>query len=306
MILIVGATGNLGRETAHQLLDAGHSVRALVRNPEKATHLKQRGAEVMQGDLTDAASLMRACQGVKAVLAAARSMLGRGTYRSEQVDDVGHRVLIDAAKAAGIEHFVYTSILGAAPDHPVDFWRTKHNIEQYLKASGLSYTILRPAPSMEHHAHEFLGKSLLQSGKVMILGNGNNPTNFVAARDVARFAVMALTDARVKNTTIEIGGPENLTKNQVAHLYGKLSGRTPKIRHLPPGMLRIISRVLQPIHPEVSRIMYVSAVVDTTDQTFDPRRTLETYPMTLTRLEEFVRERVAEAGQSIDGPQQVA
>ncbi len=298
MILIVGTTGNLGRATARQLLAAGHRVRALVRTPEQAAALQQRGADVVQGDLLDPASLARACQGVESVLAAAHSMLGRGRYRSEHVDDAGHRALIDAAKAAGVQHFVYASILGAAPDHPVDFWRTKYTIEQYLKASGLGYTILRPAASMEHHAHEFLGKSILQRGNVTILGRGNNPTNFIAARDVARFAVMALTDARARGKTIEIGGPENMTKNQVAALYGRLSGRTPKVRHLPPALLRGAAAVLKPLHPGISRIMYVSAVVDTTDQTFDPSRTLKDYPVTLTRLEDFIRERVAEAGLS--------
>ena len=84
MILIVGPTGILGRETARQLLGAGHHVRALVRTPAKAADLKEAGAEVVQGDLLDRQSLERACQGVESVLAAAHSMLGRGKYRSEQ------------------------------------------------------------------------------------------------------------------------------------------------------------------------------------------------------------------------------
>ncbi len=301
MILIVGATGSLGRETARQLLASGHRVRALARTPVKAGGLEEAGAEVVQGDLIDRPSLERACQGVESVLAAAHSMLGRGKYRSDLVDDAGHRALIDAAKAAGVKHLVYISIIGAAPDHPVDFWRTKYKVEQYLKASALSYTILRPAASMEHHAHEFLGKSILQSGKVTIMGRGNNPTNFVAARDVARFAVLALTDPRARGKTIEIGGLDNITKNEVATMYSRLAGRPAKVRHLPPSVLRGMAAVFKLLHPGISRIMHVSAVMDTTDQTFDARRALGEYPMTLTRLEDFVRERVAEAGGTSSG-----
>jgi uncharacterized protein YbjT (DUF2867 family) len=296
MFLIVGAAGTLGRETTRQLLDAGYRVRALVRDVAKVADLEQRGAEVVQGDLVDPPSLARACQGVKAVLAAAHSMLGKGVYRLEQVDDLGHRALIDAAKAARVNHFVYTSVIRAAPDHPIDFWRTKYKIEQYLKASGLSYAILRPTASMDQQAHEYLGKSILQSGKATILGRGNNPTNFVAARDVARFAVMALTDKHARGKTIEIGGLENLTKNQIAELYGRLSGRASKLRHLPIGIVRVVAAVLKPIHPGVSRMMHVSDMMDTTNQTFDPSGTLREFPVTLTRLEDFVHERVTEAG----------
>lgn len=296
MILIVGATGFLGRETAKLLLARGEQVRVLARTPTKADDLKQLGAEVTQGDLVDSSSLMRACQGVGRVLAAAHSLLGKGRYKSEYVDGAGHRVLIDAAKAAGVSHFVYTSILGVSPDHPIDFFRTKYDTEEYLKASGLSYTILRPSAFMEWHAHVFNGKSILESGKTTILGTGTKPRNFMAVRDVAQFAVLALTDPKARNRTIEMGGPQNFTDNQVAELYGKLSGVTPKVNHMPPLIARVMSIVLKPFQPGLSRIMYVSSLPDGAfGETFDPAAMLKEYPMHLTTLEEFIRERIAEA-----------
>jgi uncharacterized protein YbjT (DUF2867 family) len=298
MILIVGATGVLGREVARQLLAGGHQVRALVRNPEKARDLQEQGAEVVQGNLTDPASLARACQNVDAVFTAVHAVLGRGNNTSERVDDLGHRSVIDAAKRARVKHFVYTSIIKAGPDHPIDLYRTKYKIEEYLKASGLSYTILRPAAFMEQHVHEFLGKSILLTGKTFVLGRGNNPTNFVAGHDVARVAVLALTDPRAKNKTITVGGLENMTRNQVAELYGRVSGRIPKVRHVPPAMLQVMSKVLKPIHPGLSRFMRFCLVVDQSDETFDPTGFLQEYPITLTRLEEFVRQRAAEVEQS--------
>lgn len=294
VILIVGSTGVLGKEAGKQLLVAGHKVRAMARSPEKANDLKQLGAEVVQGDLVDQASLTRACRGVDRVLAAAHSLMGTGEQRSERVDDLGHRALIDAAKTADVKHFVYTSAHGVSADHPVDFFRTKYKIEQYLKASGLPYTILRPSAFMEWHAHNLLGKSILETGKTTIYGRGDNPINFIAACDLGRIAVIALTDSKAMNKTIEVGGPQNFTRNQVAEMYGRLSGRVPKVSHVPRFMMRVLSPLLRPVRPVLSRLMALSVWGDTTDQTLDPTPMLNEFVITLTSLEHFIRERVAE------------
>jgi uncharacterized protein YbjT (DUF2867 family) len=295
MILIIGASGFLGREVTKLLLSKNERVRLLVRTPAKVEDLRQTGAEVMQGDLIDPPSLVQACQGVDQVLAAAHSLLGKGPYKSEAVDDAGHRALIDAAKAAGVAHFVYMSMLGVSPDHPFDFARRKYSIEEYLKASGLSYTILRPSWYMEQNVHLFNGKSILETGKTSLLGKGTKLRNFVAAGDVAQFAVRALIDPRLKNRTLEIGGPQNVTNNQVAELYGKLAGMTPKINHMPPFLARAMSVVLKPIQPGISRIMYLGSLPDDAFcETFDPAVLLAEFPIHLTTLEEFIQERVAE------------
>jgi uncharacterized protein YbjT (DUF2867 family) len=202
----------------------------------------------------------------------------------------------DGTKAAGVEHFVYTSVIGAGPDHLVDFFRTKHKVEQYLRDSGLSYTILRPTAFMETHVHDLLGKSILESGKTTIFGRGEKPINFAAGRDVARLAVLALTEPSARGKTIEIGGPDNLSPNQVAELYGRLSGRTPRVSHVPPGVLRFMSALIRPFHPGLSRIMFLSAVDDAVDLSIDPTAALREYPLALTRLEDFVREQVAAGG----------
>jgi uncharacterized protein YbjT (DUF2867 family) len=295
MILILGASGFLGREVTKLLLPEGQQVRLLVRTPAKVEDLKQAGAEIMQGDLIDPPSLARACKGVDQVLAAAHSLLGKGRYKSESVDDAGHRALIDAAKAADVAHFVYMSMLGVSADHPFDFARRKYSIEEYLKASGLSYTILRPSWYMEQNVHLFNGKSILEKGKTSLLGKGTKLRNFVAARDVAQFAVRALLDPKLKNRTVEIGGPQNATNDQVAQLYGKIAGVTPKINHMPPLIAKAMSVVLKPVQPGISRIMYLSSLPDDAFcETFDPTALLAEFPIHLTTLEEFIHERVAE------------
>jgi uncharacterized protein YbjT (DUF2867 family) len=292
MILIVGVTGVLGREAARQLLAAGYKVRGTTRNPASAEDLKKLGVEVVQGDLIDKTSLERACQGVDEVLACAHQMMGTGRYTSEAVDDEGHRALIEAAKTKGVKHFVYISMQNASPNHPADFVRIKAKIEAYLKASGLSYTILRPPALMEWHVHNLLGASILTKGKTTIFGGGNNPTNFMAGRDVAHIAVIALMDPKMKNRVIEIGGPDNVTKNQIAEMYGRFSGKTPKVSNVPTGVMKMMAPIMRPFQPVISRLMYLSVWGDTTDQTFNLEAMLKEFPMTLTRVEDFIREQV--------------
>lgn len=295
-ILVVGATGVLGKETTRQLLVAGHKVRAMTRDLQKGAALREMGAELVQGDLIAPASLQRACQGVEAVLAAAHQLMGTGKYTSEAVDDDGHRSLIDAAKAAGVKHFVYTSAQQASADHPTDFCRTKAKVEAYLKASGLSYTILRPPAFMEWHVHNLLGATILTTGKTTVYGAGNNPINFMAGSDVARFAVLALTDPRLKNRSIDIGGPDNLSKNQVVRLYEKHSGRAAKVAHVPAGVMKVMGPVLRPVQPVISRLMSFSVWADTTNQRFDPAAMLKEFPMTLTHVDDFVRTMAGKGG----------
>ncbi len=152
----------------------------------------------------------------------------------------------------------------------VPFFHIKREVERYLQASGLSHTILRPTAFMESHAEMFIGQPILEKGKVSLFGKGENPRNFVAADDVAQFAVMALEDDELNGRIINIGGPENLTNMEVVRLYEKLAGRQAKVSHVPLGMLKVMYRLLRPLHPGLSQIMQSSIYADTQDCTFDP------------------------------------
>jgi NADH dehydrogenase len=294
MILIIGATGNLGSALAKNLLSDGKSVRAMTRTPEKAEALKKLGAEVVIGDLRDPQSLTDACQGIEKLLAAAHSFEGKGKSSPQIVDGQGNRNLIDAAKLAGVKHFVFTSALGARPDHPVDFFRLKYQTEQYLKDSGLSYTILRPAAFIESWV-EMIAQPMLTTGKATIFGRGKNPVNYVAVADAARFAQIGLENPEAKNQVIEIGGPENYTTEQIIELIERTTGKTAKRSYTPLPVMKVMKILIRPINPVMSRMITAGINFDTTDQTFDMNTTLKTYPMQLTRLEDYVRERYGKA-----------
>lgn len=297
-VLVVGATGAMGRPVVHLLRQRGVAVRALCRRPDAAADLAALGAEVVAGDLTDPNSLQRACRGSTCVLAAAHSLLGRGRWRSEAVDDEGHRALIGAARDAGVERFVYTSGRGAGPDHPVDFFRTKHRIEQVLKASGLQWVVLRPTAFMEQHVHQFNGQGLLTGGRIRMIGPGNKRRNFIAATDVAQVAVRALLEELPPFSSIDIAGRDGASNLEVAALYAQLSGRPLRVSHLPRAMARTISFAARPLHPGLARLMgMLSLPDDAFVEDWDDGAALEReHGVTTTRLEDFVRARVVEAG----------
>jgi uncharacterized protein YbjT (DUF2867 family) len=302
MILIVGASGRLGGAVTKCLLAQGKAVRLMTRTPSNLIHLKQQGAEVVSGDLRNPASLLSACQGVEQVLAAAHALVGKGDNNPQTVDDAGNRQLIDAARTAGVKHFVLLSILGASPDAPVEFFRIKYRAEEYLRASGLSFTIIRPSAFMDLWA-QLIGLPILEQGKTTIFGRGNNPINFVAVEDVARFVCIAFENSRTRNEVIEVGGPENLTLNQVAETFERVSGRQAKKRHIPLPMMRAMSILMQPVNPALSRQIRLGVFMDTANLCYDMTETANAFGVRLTPLEEIARRTTRSVGSASSGEQ---
>lgn len=297
MILIVGASGRLGGIVARRLLAQGKPVRAMSRTPQKLAALQQVGAEVVAGDLRDPRSLARACQGVEMVVSAAHAFDSVGNNTPRTVDDLGGRRLVEAASAAGVRHYVMTSIHGARADHPIDVFRYKAGVEQALRASGLSYTILRPTAFMELWL-DILAEPMLKQGRALIFGRGVNPINFVSVDDVARFALIGLEDPQARDQIIEIGGPENLSFTQVVALIERVTGRTVNKRHIPLLGLRAMSVLARPINPAFARQAAAGALMDTHDMRFDPAPTLSRYPGNLRAMEDAARERFGGPGRA--------
>lgn len=292
MILVVGATGTLGRKIAKTLLASREDVRVMSRSLARTDELKSLGARPVRANLNDPESLEFAVRGAKTVIASAHGLLGRGHESSDAIDDAGHRALIDASKEAGVDHFIYTSVVDASSDHPIDFWRTKARIERYLQDSGLSYTIVRPTSFMDTHAYQLLGKNVIEGKRVVLPGKGINPRNFVAAEDVAKVIVGAIRIPALRGETIDVGGPENLTNREVVQIFERLSGRKAKITYLPLGVLRAMSGVAGRAHPGVGRIMRMMIINEMRDQRFDPTMLRTKIPITLTSLESWARNRI--------------
>lgn len=294
MKLIIGGTGTLGSAISRRLLSQGEPVRVMTRTPAKAATLAVAGAEVVIGGLIDRISVEEACQGANTVIAAAHSFFGRARQSSARVDGQGHKDLIDIAKRSGVKYFIYTSSFADDTTYQrVPFFRIKLEVEKYLKASGLAYTILRPTAFMEAHAHQFIGDPIIKNKRVFLFGRGEQPRNFVAAEDVARVVMLIPGDKSLIGQTIIVGGPGNHSNMDVVRLYELLSEKKAKVTHLPAGLARALSLIIRPFHPGISQVMRAGALADKTDERFDATLLQQLVPIRLTSLEEWVANKLA-------------
>ena len=194
--LVVGATGLLGPEICQRLTAAGQQVRALVRSTadeNKRKVLQELGVELVDGDLKDAASLARACTGVPAVISTASSTLSRQAGDSiETVDHRGQLALVEAARRAEVERFVFVSF---RENRDIQFPLTaaKRAVERALAASGMAYTVLQASYFMEVWLTPALGFDAAH-GKARLYGDGNQPISWISYRDVARAAAAAVIE----------------------------------------------------------------------------------------------------------------
>jgi uncharacterized protein YbjT (DUF2867 family) len=289
LVAVAGGTGTLGGHLVERLTGHGIRVRILARDPERARGLENETIEVVPGDVRDGAALEAAVAGCDAVVSAFTAF-GRpqgGDLRSADLQ--GNINLIRAAEKAGSGHFVLVSYHGAAPDSPLELGRVKYQVEEVLQASGLNWTIIRPTASMEIWA-KLLAAPLLEQHKTRIFGRGDNPINFVSQRDVAAFIELALTDRRLHGQAIDVGGPENLSVNQLVHRFEELTGASGSEQHIPLPMLRAMSVVMRPFSSTLARQAKAAVVMDTTDMAFDDSETARSYPsIRPTSLEDVVR-----------------
>ncbi|MFM8294713.1 MAG: NmrA family NAD(P)-binding protein, partial [Microcystaceae cyanobacterium] len=188
-VLVVGGTGTLGRQVVRRALDEGHTVRCLVRNLRRATFLKEWGAELVSGDLCKPATLTEALTGIEAIIDAATAR-ATDSLSIKQVDWQGQVNLIQAAQGASIQRFIFFSILGAANYPQVPLMDIKACTENFLKESGLNYTILQTSGFMQGLIGQY-AMPILDNQAVWMTGE-STLIAYMDTLDVAKFAVAAL------------------------------------------------------------------------------------------------------------------
>jgi NADH dehydrogenase len=261
--------------------------------------------QIVTADVTDPRTLEQAVAGAGTVVSAITGFGPARDVSPRAVDWQGNANLIRAAKAAGVEHFILLSVCQAAADHPIELFRMKHRAEEELRASGLAWTIIRPTAYMETWL-TVLGDPLLKTGNTRIFGRGENPMNFVSAHDVAGFVDLAVTDRAMRGVTVDAGGPENLTMNQVVETFQTVTGATGKVSHVPLPMLRVMSALMKPFNPTMAGLAGASVVMDTRDMTFDASDTRGRYPsVAMMGLADVVRkDYAARSAASLELPRQ--
>ena len=288
MNLVVGATGLVGGEICRRLAAKGESIRALVRatsDQVKVGALRDLGAELVQGDLRDRASLEAACQGVRAVISTASSMpfsYQPGENDVQTVDLEGVANLIAAAQAADVPRFIYTSFSGQIDlDFPLR--NAKRAVEQRLKESGLTYTILRPSYYMEVWLSPAVGFDVANA-KAQIYGTGEQAISWISLQDVAQFAVEVLESPAARHATLELGGPEALSPLQVVRIYEQVLGRSFEVQHVPEKALQAQQESsADPMQQSFTGLMRCYAQGDPIDMD----AVLAAFPMQLTSVQDY-------------------
>jgi uncharacterized protein YbjT (DUF2867 family) len=277
MILVAGASGELGSKIVTRLVSQSKPVRILARPTSANEPLKRLGVEVVIGDLRDRASLDRACAGVDTVVSTANSAR-RG------VDANGTMALIDAAKAAGVRHFIYVSVLGVDANSPVPFLAAKGRSENHLRASGMAWTILAPNAFMESWPARIVGLPAVAGQPVTIVGEGRRRHTFVAEDDVAEFAVRSVDNPAALNQHVPIGGPDPLSWRDAVAVYERVLGRPLDVRFVSPG---------EPLAGIPASVLPLLASFDAYETVFDTSVSARAFGVELTPLEAIARRQLA-------------
>jgi|SRR5579884_272499 len=276
MILIAGGTGRLGSDLVKRLAGRGHEVRILTRDPARAERLAGGRITVMRGDVRDRQSLQPALLGVETIVSAVHGFNDSAGDSLTAIDRDGNANLIDAAKAAGAA-FVLLSTVGAAADSPMELFAAKYVAEQHALRSGLPCTIVRATAFLQVWI-ELLEQTAARSGRPLVFARGQNPINFVSVGDVAALVERVVLDSAARGETLEIGGPENLTFDQLAHLVQNAAGRTAAPKHVPPPMLRLIANTVGRVKPELGRQVRAALAMDQMNLAFDAAPIRRRYP----------------------------
>jgi NADH dehydrogenase len=279
-ILVAGATGQLGGLIARRLLEQGQEVRVLVRPQSDHQALVNAGGRPVLGDLKDRASLDPACQGIDAVITTANSAQRRGADTPQTVDLEGNRNLIDAAKAAGVRQFIFTSALGADPSSPVPFLRAKGQSETYLRESGVPFTILAPNIFMEVWMGMVIGLPLRDGRPVTLVGEGRRKHTFISMQDVAAFATVAVGHPAAIDQYLPLGGPEALSFQDAVAVFERVLGRSIPVESVAPG---------EPVPGLPEAVQPLFWMMDTYDSPLEMEQTARTFGVHQTRLEDYVR-----------------
>lgn len=225
MILVTGATGKVGQEVVRQLSAAGSPVRALVRDPARASHIRLPDVEIAVGDLARPETLAPALAGIDRVFLCS-------SVDPDQVNLQGN--LIDAAKRSGAQRIVKVSVAGG-PDSGTQIGRWHWATEKQLEASGIAFTMLRPILYMQQMLT--YGPSIASTGAFSApLGAGEVAA--VDARDVAAVAVCALTEDGHDSQIYDLTGPEALSFDAMADAISGAIGQKVTYIHAPPDYVR--------------------------------------------------------------------
>ena len=248
-VLVIGATGTLGRQIARQALDAGHQVRCMVRSPRRAAFLQEWGCELTRGDLLEPDSLDYALEGQEAVIDAATAR-ANDPGSSYDTDWTGKLNLLNACERSGVKRYLFVSLLDAEKHRDVPLMDIKYCTEQALINSDFDYTILRSVAFMQGLISQ-IAIPVLESQTVWVSGTPT-PIAYMNTQDVARFAVAALERPETVRKAFPVVGPKAWSTGQITQLCENYCGKSARVFRVRPFLLRAMQGIASFFEPSVN------------------------------------------------------
>lgn len=251
-MLVTGGTGFIGNHLIKRLRQGNVSVRALVRNPDKAQALRDLGVDVVKGDISDAASLEKSTTGVERLihLVGIIQEAPGATFKDVHVN--GTRNILEAARKSGVRHVFYQSALGTRPNAQSEYHKTKWAAEELVRASGIPYTILRP--SLIYGAGDQftirLSEMIRLSPFLPIIGSGRSKVQPIFIDDVVTCILKTVTSECCLNEIYEIGGPDQLSYEEVTVAIADAMGVRRPTLHLPLFFMKSMATVFEAVLPK--------------------------------------------------------
>lgn len=288
-ILVTGGTGFVGPHIVRALVDAGHHVRVLERKPGSSAGLPSQ--EAVTGEMTDAASLRRAVEGMDAVVHLVAIIAG-SPETFERVMEQGTRDLVDAARDAGVGRFVLMSALGTSEETKelVPYYHAKWTMEQTVKDSGLEHVIFRPSFvfGRDGGSLQVFRRVARLAPVTPIVGPGTQRLQPIWVDDVGAYFAAGVERPEAANRTFELGGPDVVTWNEFwSRLKRAVGARRPSL-HLPFGLMRVQAAVLEQLpNPPVTRDMLTMLAAG--DNVVTSPDAVDTFGLPLIALDEQLR-----------------
>ena len=233
-VILAGATGYLGGYIYKELRKRNYDVKVVARKPEKLGGKNIRPEELLRAEVTKAESIKGCCEGCDAVITTVGITRQRDGLTYMDVDYGANLNLLNEALESGVKKFIYVSVFKGEELRSLKICEAKEKFVDRLKESGLNYCVIRPNGFFSDMTEFY---SMAKSGRVYVLGSGEQKTNPIHGEDLAIVCVDAL-DKNEK--VIEAGGPEILSQNEVALAAFEAAGNKPKIVHIPGWMTKII------------------------------------------------------------------
>lgn len=244
-VLVAGATGYLGRYVVKELKRQGFYIKALVRNPNKlnsagplfAPAIRKVVDEVVIGDVTKPTTLKNICENVDYVFTSVGLTRKSHGFTFEEVDYQGNAHLLTEAQHSQVEKFMYIHVcINDDWEQPNPLVEAKHRFVDLLTTSNVQHVIIRPTGYFSDVVPFF---NMAKKGRVFLVGDGRTKMNPIHGEDLAKACVQSFA---MGNRTIDVGGPEVLTYEQIARIAFEVLGTKTRITRLPVDLLTFASR----------------------------------------------------------------